>query len=158
MKSFSYLLIRIVIGFTFIISGLLKLFSLNYFTEIVYSMHVLPIFFVPYFAILLPIIEYVLGAFLIFGLSVKLTAKCIILLLISFTIVISINLIKGNLIDCGCFGNILQEKIGWSLLLREVIILFGTLFIAFPEGFYKYKVKLQRVIFQNLKNKFGDKN
>jgi len=139
-RAIGYI-IRIFIGLVFVISSIAKLFSLQHFIEIVMTMNMLPQFLVPYFSISLPLIEYFLGMFMVFGIYVRETAKAIMLLLIIFTIVIVFNLIKGNQIECGCFGTLIGEEIGWTLLTRDLIILILTIPIAFPELYHSIAKK-----------------
>lgn len=114
---------RIFIGIIFCISGSIKLLTLREFVQKVYEFNIIPNKFVTEFAIMLPIIEYILGVLLILGLFIKKACAGLIFLLIIFIIAIGTNLWQNNLIECGCFGSILQGNIGWPLLFRDILLI-----------------------------------
>jgi len=139
-KSIVIFLIRLFIGSLFFLSGTLKLFEINKFNIIVAKFNIIPINLVPIFSIALILSEIICGLFLIIGIYIKISSYVLILMNISFIIAISINIIRGNIIDCGCFGRLFSEKIGWRLLFRDFILL-GLLLCILSEKKFIYSIQ-----------------
>ncbi len=121
--SILVFIFRIFIGIIFCISGSIKLFTYWEFVQTVYEFKIIPEIFVTEFAFILPIIEYILGVLLILGLFIKKACAALIFLLFLFIIAIAINLWRENLIECGCFGFMMREYIGWKLLFRDFLLI-----------------------------------
>lgn len=140
--------IRIPLSVIFLVSSLSKIFTIEEYFETIYEFRILPellIFFCGYLIILA---EYILGIFLLFNKTAKIAASGLIVLILFFLTAIVINLIRGNIVECGCFGNYLEEKIGWSILLRDFIIL-GLLYIInknSPNPFCNFNKSTNKVI------------
>ena len=121
---------RLLIGILFIVSGLTKLFALDRFIITVYQFKLIPEFIIPYFAFTLPIIEYLLGFSLLLGMFIRQAAQGLQFLVVTFILAIIINLIRGNIVECGCFGNFIVEHISISILLRDFLLLSLSIFIS----------------------------
>jgi uncharacterized membrane protein YphA (DoxX/SURF4 family) len=81
-------------------------------------------------ALILPWIELLCGVFLISGIAIRGSSFLISGMLILFIILISITLIGGKKIDCGCFG-FLSHTVDWSLLVQDLILLIFSSFVFF---------------------------
>ncbi len=128
--SILSLILRIVMGILFIFSGVVKIFHLHEFIITVTNYKILPEFFVPYFALCLPILEYILGFFLIFRVYVYYVSRILFFLVVTFIIAILINIGRNNLVECGCFGYFFSDIIGWKTLIRDLFILAALFYLS----------------------------
>lgn len=114
--------IRVIIGFLFIIAGLSKIHDLEHFAEIAVGFTGILPSYTRLAARILPWLEITLGVLLTFGLLTRLALVATEITLIGFTIGIGFALLKGNQIDCGCFGELDTEKVNGKVFLRDVIL------------------------------------
>lgn len=118
--------LRIFTGVLFLYSGFFKIVDPVNFGKIVMMYDVIPAVFVPYTAIIVPVLELVLGALFLFGWRIRAASFITVLLMILFMVFIAINIARGNTFDCGCFelGQFgIKEEIGVPLLARDAVIL-----------------------------------
>jgi len=115
--------IRLIFGFIIFASGLLKLFDLSGFVDTVVAFNLLPTFLVPVAAYTLPVIEIVLGLFILTKKFILLTLHTTTIILTIFLGVISLKFIEGAKISCGCFGPLSRENISIYTLIRDIVIL-----------------------------------
>jgi len=142
LLSNKYLLFifRLILGFIFIYSGIEKISSPTGFSDAVLNYKLLPDIFINFFAIILPWIELIAGLLLLFGIAVKENSLIINSLLLIFIIAISISLIRGLNIDCGCFGTSGGTKIGITKLIENIILLLpGFFLMKFSSNFLVLK-------------------
>jgi len=98
MKKYLIFSIRLLIGILFIISGISKIIDLNSFQKTLKVIYI-PEFFVSYISFLLPIFEIFLGIFLSIGILTRFISIVMFLLVVIFTIMISIQMIIGNSVE-----------------------------------------------------------
>jgi uncharacterized membrane protein YphA (DoxX/SURF4 family) len=95
--------VQIALGVIFVVAALPKIVDPPSFAHMIYNYKLLPWSLIHPMALVMPWIELLCGLALILGIW-KGTARTIIaVLLLTFIIAISINLLRGNAIDCGCF-------------------------------------------------------
>ncbi len=82
------------------------------------------------FGVILPLFEITIAISLIPVTSVWWGAVLAFTLFLSFIIVISINLIKGKTPECHCFGQLHSKPIGWSTLIRNIVLAAIAAFIV----------------------------
>jgi len=126
------LVLRLYIGGIFIYAGMSKVHYPGEFAENLAAYQMLPYWAVNFVAVILPWIEIICGLFLIIGLKSRVSASIIGLLLILFIIGISINLLKGTPISCGCFDSI-GAQIRWNDVFRDLGWFVLTLQILFYD-------------------------
>ena len=126
---------RIFVGVLFIISGLIKLndpvgfsFKLgDYFAPEVLN---LP-FLEPYalvIAVLVVILEVLLGVMLIVGYAKKFTLWSLLLMIVFFTFLTFYSAYFNKVTDCGCFGDALKLT-PWESFTKDVVLLILILFL-----------------------------
>ena len=126
---------RIFVGVLFIISGLIKLndpvgfsFKLgDYFAPEVLN---LP-FLEPYalvIAVLVVILEVLLGVMLIVGYAKKFTLWSLLLMIVFFTFLTFYSAYFNKVTDCGCFGDALKLT-PWESFSKDVVLLVLILFL-----------------------------
>ena len=95
--------VQIALGIIFVAAALPKIVDPPSFAHMIYNYKLIPWPLINPMALVMPWIELLCGLALILGIW-KDTARTIIAaLLVTFIIAISINLARGNAIDCGCF-------------------------------------------------------
>src|SRR5438270_5676883 len=115
------LLIRLLLAGIFILSGLTKLVDRSGSCQAMLDFGV-PARLATPSAVLLPLVELVVAASLIPTVSAWVGALGALALLLLFTAVVSYHLTRGRTPKCHCFGQASSEPIGWSTLVRNLIL------------------------------------
>jgi uncharacterized membrane protein YphA (DoxX/SURF4 family) len=118
--------VQIALGAIFVVAALPKIADPPSFAHMIYNYRVLPGGLINLSALVMPWVELLAGLALILGVWVRPARWIVTLLLVTFMIAISVNLARGNAIDCGCFdvsaaGRTNEERIQdmWLVLLRD---------------------------------------
>jgi uncharacterized membrane protein YphA (DoxX/SURF4 family) len=123
------LLLRIALGVVFVYAAWLKLRDpWQMFAMSIDSYQLLPMWAVRVVARTLPWLELLLGALLLAGLWLRLSAGATSLLLLGFFVLMIRAWAKHMEINCGCFGP--GDIISWKTLLRDGSLLAGSLFVT----------------------------
>lgn len=154
MKNIITQFSRIFVGILFIISGLIKLndpvgFSYKlaeYFSEPVFNMP----FFEPYsltIALILVILEVVLGVMLLIGHNSKFTILNLLIMIVLFTFLTFYSAYYNVVKDCGCFGDALKLT-PWQSFTKDVVLLFFILILFINQKLVKplFIIKTQNKI------------
>lgn len=118
---------QIALGVFFVAAALPKIVDPPSFAHMVYNYRLLPGPLVNPTALAMPWAELMLGIALVCGLWRRTAASLVGALLLLFIVAISVNLLRGNAIDCGCFdvtaaGLTYEERIRdmWMVIWRDV--------------------------------------
>jgi hypothetical protein len=114
---------RIVLGLVFLIYGLDKIPQPDDFALAIANYKLLPEVFVNLLAVVLPWVEVLCGLLLIFGQWVRSAALLSTAMLVVFVTAVSISLLRGLDISCGCFNTDGGRKIGTKLLVEDILLL-----------------------------------
>lgn len=95
--------VQIALGLFFVAAALPKLVDPPSFAHMIYNYRLVPGAFVNLMALVIPWLELLAGLALILGIWVRTSAGLVGALLLVFIAAISLNLARGNAIDCGCF-------------------------------------------------------
>jgi uncharacterized membrane protein YphA (DoxX/SURF4 family) len=95
--------VQLALGAIFVAAALPKIADPPAFAHMIYNYRLLPGGLINFAAISMPWVELFSGLALILGIWTKPARWLITALLVTFMIAISINLARGNAIDCGCF-------------------------------------------------------
>jgi len=95
--------VQIALGVFFVIASLPKIVDPPSFAHMIYNYRILPGPLVNIMALTMPWIELLSGLALILGIWKEAARTIIAAMLAVFIVAISINLLRGNAIDCGCF-------------------------------------------------------
>lgn len=124
---------RLVLGATFLVASADKILEPSRFALAVQNYNLLPKALIPVFSVTMPWLELVSGVLLIAGLAVEGAAVIVCALLSSFIVALTVNLLRGNQMDCGCFTILGEEPISWwtvghdvALLILSLALLFGN--------------------------------
>lgn len=117
---------QIALGAIFVAAALPKIADPPSFAHMIYNYRILPAQLINISALVMPWVEIVAGLALILGVWTRPARWIIGLMLVVFMVAISINLFRGNAIDCGCFdtasaGKSYDERIRdmWIVILRD---------------------------------------
>lgn len=97
-------LLRIILGGLFIYASLDSLWRPALFARAIYNYHLLPELLLHPAAILIPWVEMITGIMLIANIFPRTSAAIQVVLLVLFTIAVSIAVARGLDINCGCFS------------------------------------------------------
>ena len=95
--------VQIALGLFFVVAALPKLADPPSFAHMIYNYRLVPGALVNVMALAMPWFELLLGLALVFGIWTRTSAGLVGALLLVFVAAISVNLARGNAIDCGCF-------------------------------------------------------
>lgn len=134
--------VQIALGAIFIAAALPKIGDPPSFAHMIYNYRILPAGLINLSSLVMPWLEILCGVMLILGVWVKPARWIIAAMLVVFIIAISINLGRGNAIDCGCFdlsaaGKSYEERIKdmWLVVFRDLGMLLMCAQLAFAERF-----------------------
>jgi putative oxidoreductase len=132
--------VQIALGAIFVAAALPKIADPPSFAHMIYNYRILPAGLINLSALVMPWVEIVAGVCLILGIWVKPARWIIGAMLAVFMVAISINLLRGNAIDCGCFdlsaaGKTYEERIRdmWLVLVRDAGMLLMIAQMAWAE-------------------------
>jgi putative oxidoreductase len=122
------------------------------FAKVIYGYYLFPDFSINLIAIVLPYLELFSGLALILGIYPRSAALIINALLLAFITALSINLIRGQEFDCGCFS---FEEEGHShsvlqMLVRDIIYLMLGLQVLFYKQSRKWCGRQSGSILKNI--------
>lgn len=128
--------LRLILASVFLLAGVEKVREPRLFVRQVAAYHVLPSALVKPLAYALPWGEILLAVTLLAGFEMKVSAGISTSLMVAFSLLIGINLVRGRKdIDCGCFGVRHPEKISLKLLGRDLLfLLFSLVLLRYGGG------------------------
>ena len=102
--------VQLALGAIFIIAAVPKIADPPSFAHMIYNYRILPAGLINISSLIMPWVELLCGLALVIGVWRKPSLAIITLLLVTFIIAISVNLARGNAIDCGCFNVSLANR------------------------------------------------
>ncbi|MEQ8161349.1 MAG: MauE/DoxX family redox-associated membrane protein [Smithellaceae bacterium] len=124
------LVCRLALGFLFFYAGVGKIISPQEFAVAIYNYQLLPDGTINLLAVVLPWLEVLLAAALVAGFYVRGASLLSAALFFVFAVALSINLIRGLDISCGCFSAA-GESINWLYVVRDAGLLALSVFVLF---------------------------
>jgi uncharacterized membrane protein YphA (DoxX/SURF4 family) len=119
---------RVVLGSLFLYAGIAKIVDPMGFALSIYNYKLLPESLINVAAILLPWLEVIVGGSLLLGIGATGSALIATALFSIFAGALTINLIRGLDIACGCFSTAASGgSINWFYLLRDLSLLLMSL-------------------------------
>ena len=85
-------------------------------------------------AVVVPVVELLIGALLIAQLARRLAAVGAALLLLAFTALLVVRLRQGRRPPCACFGALSAKPIGWGNVVRNAVFLALALVLVVQGG------------------------
>jgi len=96
--------VQFVLAAIFVVAGFSKIVDPPGFAHEIHNYALVPGPAVNAMALVLPWLEVVTGLALFFGIARRSSARILGLLLLTFIVALSINLVRGHFVDCACFG------------------------------------------------------
>ena len=123
---------RILLGLVFIAAALPKIIDPPGFAKAIWAYELFPAWSLSPLALVLPWLELLSGLALCLGLWVRASLLWVAALLLSFSLALSINLVRQHPVDCGCFGASAPRTESERLVDMRWIIFrdFGLLLLA----------------------------
>lgn len=124
-------LLPILLGLAFLVAGAMKIYDPHAFAVSIARLGIVPAALVGPVAILLPWIEVVAAVALLVPTFRLPAAKLLLGLLVGFTAILGIGLLRGTASSCGCFGSS-----DWSInrphyaLLRNLALILAAVFVV----------------------------
>ncbi|HEX8254481.1 MAG TPA: MauE/DoxX family redox-associated membrane protein [Thermoanaerobaculia bacterium] len=119
--------VQLALGAIFIAAALPKISDPPSFAHMIYNYRILPGGLINITALVMPWVELLAGLALVIGVWIRPARTLIAGMLLVFIVAISINLLRNNAIDCGCFdvsaaGKTHEEQIRdmWMVILRDL--------------------------------------
>jgi uncharacterized membrane protein YphA (DoxX/SURF4 family) len=133
------LLFRLTLGIVLLLAGYLKAINPQKSAMAVRAYELLPVSIANFFGYILPWFEIGVGALLILGVTVRISAILGGFTMLMFIVAISQAWARGLSIDCGCFGGGGTVDPDQTKYLEEILRDFGLLLMAFflyrfPKG------------------------
>jgi arsenate reductase len=135
------LVLRLFLGLVFIYASWDKILHPAQFAQAVYNYKILPLPMVNIFAIILPWIELIAGAFLILGVFTRGSALIITSLLFIFIIAGVISVSRNLDITCGCFDPAGSRRVGVNLIIEDSALLLVSIWVMITS------MKKRKVLF-----------
>ncbi len=126
---FGGLAVQAVLGAVLVVAGAAKLGRLRAFAAVVRDYRMLPDSLLGSVAHGLPVAEVALGGLLLVGAVPRVAAALAACVFAGFALAIALNLWRGRLIECGCFGAE-GSVIGWAALARAMWLLLAASALA----------------------------
>lgn len=114
---------RYILATTFFLAGLSKISNHRAFAQVISRYNLLPERYSPAVATWLPRFEILSAVLLGAGVLVSLAATALLVALVVFTAAVTINLVRGQSMDCGCFGSTAGRTITWFSVLRNLLLI-----------------------------------
>lgn len=134
---------RVIVGVLFIISGLVKLndpVGFSFKLQDYFAPEVLDLgFLVPYsllIAIVLVIIEVLLGISLLLGYMKRFTLWALLLMIVFFTFLTFYSAYFNKVTDCGCFGDAIPLT-PWESFSKDIVLLVLILILFFGQKYIR---------------------
>ena len=134
MAAAFSLLFRILLGLIFLFAGIAKISDPVRFIFTLRQFNLFSEAVIPFMALYLPWLEFILGLFLILGLLYRASAFLLACLNTMFAIAILTVVVRGMEIDCGCFGMFadvlkIPDSADIKAIIRNVIFIGISIYI-----------------------------
>lgn len=145
-----FIILRWALSLVFLAAGIIKLFNINNFIEIIYQLVIIPDSIAPTFAYIIVAAEIIVGTALIFKWFYYITLRISLSLIIVFTVIVTIKLFEGADVSCGCFGDFGDNKIDFITFLRNIGLLLINFLLLVNFEYDKHKNETYFVVFRKI--------
>jgi uncharacterized membrane protein YphA (DoxX/SURF4 family) len=121
---------RVFLGSTFLLASVPKLAARREFERAVVNYRLLPADAARVVGRGLPWVELVCAMALLVGLFTTVAAAIVAICLIGFAGAAGLNLVRGRIMDCGCSGGAAPRTISWTLVVRNLVLAGGAIFVV----------------------------
>jgi Methylamine utilisation protein MauE len=131
------LVCRLALALIFCWAAIEKIIDPQAFAIAIYYYQLLPDFAINLVALILPMLEMFLALSLVSGIYSRGASLISSLLFLIFATALSINLVRGLDISCGCFGKS-SGHINWLYLIRDLSLCLMSLCVLLFDRGWKY--------------------
>jgi len=129
------LLLRLVVGITFVYASTDKILRPDQFAIAVRSYQILPVSLTNLFALVLAWAEFCSGVLLILGVFTRQAAGALLLILVMFVAALAAVIARGMAINCGCFTSDGGSSVNILLIIRNILMVGACILIMrFDRG------------------------
>ena len=131
------LICRLALAIIFFYAGIEKIINPGAFAVAIYNYQLLPDCAINLSAIFLPWLEVFIAASLVAGIYTRGATLISALLFLTFATALTINLLRGLDISCGCFGAS-SGNINWLYLERDLSLFCMSVFVLIYDRGWRY--------------------
>jgi len=131
MERWGLVVFRLVVGLVFLWASYSKILDPGAFAVAVANYRLLPEWGVNLVAVGMPWLEFLCALLLLSGQWVRTASFLVSGLLVLFMVVVSISMVRGLDVDCGCFNAQSGRKIGLTLLAQDALYLAMSVVLFF---------------------------
>ena len=124
--AYAAIAIRVALAVVLLLAAVAKLPRQRAFTDAVRRYELLPRAASELVARLLPPFELACGFLLLVGFATPVVATLVAATLAVFAGAVAINLLRGRVIDCGCFSGAAPRRITWRIVARNIALAAGA--------------------------------
>ncbi len=141
LGPYPTLVSRAVVGSVFLLAGISKALDTRAFAGEISAYQIVPAALAQPMALALPLLEILIGVYLLLGLMQRWAAGAAGALLLIFIAAMIWALARGLTLDCGCFGNTLglnafRETVSVGSIARDVLWLLLALHLMLVPGIW----------------------
>lgn len=134
--------VRLFLGGMFVIVAISKISNPEKFANEIGNYNLAPDIILNISALILPWVELVTGVLLITGNKVKESSTLILLMLITFTLAVLSAMMRGLDINCGCYSDIAQVKVGWGKIFENMGLIILSIYTLVSGYYYSKKISV----------------
>ncbi len=132
------LLCRVILSAVFLLSSYGKLVDIErYSVDAVYNFGILPMWLARPFGLAMPFIELTCALGLLFGVLTRLAALGAAAMSLAFFVAKAMVLSQGRMIDCGCFGAIVDTLASATIFMDLPMLLMGLVVMFSPSRHWR---------------------
>ena len=130
------LVLRLFLGGLFVFASWHKVIEPSGFAMSVRGYKIIPFAYSNLFALVMSWSELIAGIMLILGIFTRKAAGAIAILLVMFIVAITLVVVRGMTVDCGCFSSEGGSSASWLLIVRNVALLAASyLIMRYNDGY-----------------------
>ena len=133
VRKYLALALRIALGGVFLYAGSLKIADPAAFAGSIAVYKLIPTFGNYLVSATLPWIEVLCGILIIIGYRLRAGAVLVLLMNLVFVVALTSAIIRGLDIDCGCFRQGGPKTSPWAALIRDLVLIAGTVVLLWLE-------------------------
>jgi uncharacterized membrane protein YphA (DoxX/SURF4 family) len=137
LVSIAAIMFRLILGIIFLYAAIEKIIDPREFAIAIYNYQLLPDWAINLLAVILPWMEVFVAAGLIGGIYTRGAALLSSLLFLVFGFVLTISLVRGLDISCGCFGKS-SDSITWLYLFRDLSLFIMSVYVFCCDRGWKH--------------------
>lgn len=130
------LVLRLFIGGMFIYAAWDKVLNPYAFAASIRAYKIVPFAMSNFCTLAISWSELIAGVMLVLGILTRKAAGAVFVLVVVFIAAIATTIVRGMVIDCGCFGSDGGASTSWILIGRNIALLVGTMLVMhYNDGF-----------------------